>query len=116
MKKIYTPEYIEQAHKATIHHESEMLNSTHCSCFYCGYQFDPRTEADLAWLDETSEKGKTLTCPMCHIDCIIGNASNFPITDPQFILACTESWFAGYSRISDGRPIEKTQLIHIEVD
>ena len=116
MTKTFSPEYIEQAHKATIHHENEILDSTLCTCFYCGHQFDPRTEVDLEWLDETSKKGKTFACPMCHIDCIIGDASNFPITDPQFILACTEAWFGGYSRISDGKPVEKVQMRHIEVD
>jgi hypothetical protein len=52
---------------------------------------------------------------MCGIDCIVGDASGFPVTDEAFIKACTEAWFGGYSRISGGMPIEKVELIPIEV-
>ena len=108
MKK-YSPEYIAQAHQATIFHEEEVLASTVCTCFYCGHQFDPSKEEHPYWLDTTNPKGKTLTCPMCCIDCIIGDASGFPVTDPDFIMACTEKWFGGISRISDGLPVEKVR-------
>ncbi len=53
---------------------------------------------------------------MCGIDCIVGDASGFPITDTDFIMACTEEWFKGYSRISESKPIEKNTPILIEVD
>lgn len=116
VKKIFSAETIESAHKATIFHEKDILVSLVCTCFYCGYQFDPHTEEDLEWWDVESPKGKTLVCPMCGIDCIVGNASGFPATDDDFIKACTEAWFGGYSRISDGKPVEKTKPISIEVE
>ncbi len=116
MERAYPPEFIEQAHKATIYHEKDILSSTVCTCFYCGYQFDPHKEEDLLWLDETNPKGKTLVCPMCLIDCVVGDASGFPVTAHDFIMACTEAWFGGISRISDGKPIGKTNLIPIEVE
>ena len=116
MKREYAPELIEQAHKATIFHEKDILASSVCTCFYCGYQFDPHKEEDLEWLDETNPKGRTLVCPMCGIDCIVGDASGFPITDDAFINSCTEAWFGGYSRISEGMPIGKITIIPIEVE
>lgn len=115
MERTYPPEFIKKAHKATIHHEKDILDSTVCTCFYCGYRFDPHKEEELEWLDENSPKGKTLVCPMCSIDCIIGDASGFPVTDTEFINGCTVAWFGGISRISDGKPIEKANLITIEV-
>ncbi|MFA5448534.1 MAG: hypothetical protein WC233_09700 [Sphaerochaeta sp.] len=116
MKNPYSEALIKRAHKATIFHEREILNSAICTCFYCGHQFNPQHEEHLDWTDEEHPKGKTLLCPMCHVDCVIGNASGFPITKEDFIIACTEAWFGGYSRISDGLPIEKVELIEIEVD
>jgi len=116
MKRTYPLEYIEKAHKATIFHEKEILASSLCTCFYCAYQFDPHEEKDLEWWDINNPKGKTLVCPMCGIDCIVGDASGFPITDTDFIMACTEELFKGYSRISESKPIEKNTPILIEVD
>lgn len=60
MSPSYSTEFIDQAHKATIFHEQEILANHHCTCFYCGYQFDPQTEPDLQWWDETNPKGRTL--------------------------------------------------------
>jgi hypothetical protein len=116
MRVTYSSAFIEAAHKATIFHDRDILASTLCTCFYCGYQFNPHTEPNLYWIDTTHPKGKTLVCPMCAIDCILGDASGFPITDPAFILACTEAWFGGISRISDGKPVERLMRIPIEVD
>ncbi len=116
MKPTISPNEIAAAHRATIYHEEQITKSTICTCFYCGYQFDPRTEDDLDWTDEHSTQGRTLLCPLCHVDCILGDASGFPVTDPAFINACTEAWFDGYSRISDGKPVEKVRIIPIEVE
>ncbi len=117
MEKKYSLEYIARAHNSTIFHEKEVLASHICTCFYCGHQFDPSKEEQPYWLDETNPQGKTLACPMCCIDCIIGDASGFPVTDPDFIMACTEQWFGGISRISDGLPVEKIREWNfIEVD
>ena len=67
-------------------------------------------------LFKRSKMDRTLVCPMCGIDCIVGDASGFPVTDDDFIKACTEAWFGGYSRISDGKPIERDRPLLVEVD
>jgi hypothetical protein len=106
----YSEECLSAAHKHTIHHRDEILRSTTCTCFYCGYQFDPRHETEpLAWTDTNPEKhpAPTLLCPMCGIDCVIGDASGYPVSDPEFVRAFTRRWFNGYSRIDDDLPPEK---------
>lgn len=116
MAKKYDDDYLEKAHQATLHNEATVKASSLCTCFYCGYQFDPNLEEDLLWYDETSVQGATAGCPLCIIDCIIGDASGFPITDAQFIKACTEAWFDGYSRISSQRAPAKGNHILLEVE
>lgn len=116
MTKKYADEYLERAHESTLNNEAEVKASSLCTCFYCGYQFDPNQEEDLLWYDETSPKGATAACPHCIIDCIIGDASGFPITELQFITACTEAWFDGYSRISSKQAPVKGKQVLIEVE
>ena len=116
MSKKFSSEYIETAHKATLHNETAIMQSTVCTCFYCGFQFNANQAKDLEWWDETNPKGKTIVCPMCGIDVVVGDASGFPVTDNEFIIACTEAWFGGMSRISDGKPVKKVEYQLIEVD
>lgn len=103
----YSDELIKKAHQATFANEKQIMESDRCTCFYCGHTFNPRIEQKLSWIEERPPLDKTLQCPMCGIDCMIGSASGFPIHDESFITQCTEAWFNGISRISDGKPVEK---------
>ncbi len=103
----YSDELIKKAHQATFANEKQIMESDSCTCFYCGHTFNPRIEQKLSWIEERPPLDKTLQCPMCGIDCMIGSASGFPIHDESFIKRCTEAWFNGISRISDGKPVEK---------
>ncbi|MDD3523155.1 MAG: hypothetical protein AB7D24_07105 [Sphaerochaeta sp.] len=103
----YSDELIKKAHQATFANEKQIMESDSCTCFYCGHTFNPRIEQKLSWIEERPPLDKTLQCPMCGIDCMIGSASGFPIHDESFITQCTEAWFNGISRISDGKPVEK---------
>ena len=116
ISKKFFPEYRATAHKATIFHKQEILNSNLCTCFYCGYQFNPHDEEFLPWLEESGGREETLQCPLCAIDCVIGEASGFPITDKKFIRTCSEVWFGGYSRISDGLHPQKVEYVEINVE
>ena len=105
--RTYSEEYLRAAHAHTIYHRSEILRSTTCTCFYCGYRFDPRSQTEsLEWTDTANRYGNepTLLCPMCSIDCVIGDSSGYPVSDPVFIAEFTRYWFNGYSRIDDGLP------------
>jgi hypothetical protein len=112
----FSPDYLKKAHDATFAHESVIRASDHCVCFYCGHSFKPSEEEKLFWIDERPPRERTLRCPMCAIDCVIGSASSFPIDDPEFVLACSEAWFSGISRISDGKPVEKLSYVHLILD
>ncbi len=116
MSRKFSAEYIDKAHKATLYNEKDILSSEVCTCFYCGYQFDANTEKDLEWWDVDNPEGKTLTCPKCGIDVVIGESSGFPITDKDFILECSANWFNGYSKICYNEPVEKIKKILIEVE
>lgn len=116
MSKKFSTEYIAQAHKATIFNELDIIASKICTCCYCGYQFNANAEQNLEWWDIDDPKGKTLVCPKCGIDVVIGDASGFPVTDKDFILECSANWFNGYSKLCYGEPVEKIKRILIEVD
>ncbi|ADY12556.1 hypothetical protein [Sphaerochaeta globosa] len=107
----YSDATIKEAHRATFANERRILASDSCTCFYCGHTFNPQTEKKLYWIEERPPRDKTLRCPMCGIDCLLGSASGFPIHDPEFLLKCTEAWFNGISRISDGKPIERVSWV-----
>ncbi len=111
MNTRYTDAYLKAAHKATFHNEHKITRSSLCTCFYCGHCFDPREEPDLQWWDEQSTEGMTLVCPECGIDCVIGDASGYPVTDEAFITACSDDWFCGISRISASKTLRKNQGI-----
>jgi len=80
------------AHKKSIFHKSEILESDVCGCFCCFAIFHPSkierwTDKDLA------EKEETTLCPECGIDSVIGCASGFPITK-NFYKQCTAIGFS----------------------
>ena len=112
----FSSDYIRKAHEATFANESAIVHSERCTCFYCGHSFDPSQEEKLHWIEEKPPRERTLRCPMCAIDCVIGSSSSFPIEDPEFILACSEAWFGGISRISDGKPVEKLRYVDLILD
>lgn len=118
-KRSYSDEYMDEARKHIVHNKTEILNSFECTCFYCGFTFNPQKEPDhLFWTDTNDKKGKEPTgcCPMCQLDFLIGNASGFPVTDKTFLLDFSWYCFNGYNRIADNLPPEKLNWIPVDVD
>lgn len=76
----------EAAHRRSIYHRQEILQSDLCGCFFCLRTFRPWEIA--AWTDE----GDTALCPFCRIDSVIGSASGFPLTD-EFLRGMNKKWF-----------------------
>lgn len=78
---------IKAAHAHSANHRSELAASQHCGCFYCCSVFLPTEIED--WCDE----GRTALCPHCGIDSVIGDASNFQVTKPEFLKEMNRYWF-----------------------
>jgi hypothetical protein len=85
----YSNEFLKNAHKKSIYHETKIINSKLCGCFYCKKNFEP--EKILEWTDKNSKKGKTAICPNCGIDSVL--ADEFPIEDQLFLNQMNELWF-----------------------
>lgn len=87
----FTEEFLRKAHKHSIFHHSEIMDSDLCCCFYCQSNFEP--EKIIDWCDEDDLSGKTALCPNCGIDSVIGSKSGYPITDEDFIEEMHRFWF-----------------------
>lgn len=96
----YPERMLKEAHSKTSHNQEVILNSRRCVCTYCGHSFDPDlVEQPLDFEIDTPGRPGTLFCPSCGIDAVLGSACGYRLTD-RFILACSEAWFNGFSRIS----------------
>jgi hypothetical protein len=50
-------------------------------------------------IKEWCDDGNTAICPRCGIDSVIGDASGFPITSPDFLARMNHYWFQKTVRI-----------------
>lgn len=79
------------AHKHSIRHRSEVMNSTVCGCFYCLTTFLP--SEITTWTDkDESGIGQTALCPECKIDSVIGDESGFQLS-LEFLKKMSDYWF-----------------------
>jgi hypothetical protein len=66
------------AHKHSIFHKKEILESRVCGCFYCIKMFHPSQIKE--WVDnDKSEENTAALCPFCGIDSVIGDKSGVPL-------------------------------------
>jgi hypothetical protein len=82
-EKKYSIEYLKSAHKHSIFHKKEIMQSRLCGCFNCLRMFQP--DEIFNWCDEDNPKGSTAMCPFCYVDYVIGSKSGFPVDDPDFL-------------------------------
>ncbi len=86
-------------HEHCVCHRKEIEASQVCGCFYCQQTFAP-SEID-EWIEEISGEYSlrpdpwTAMCPKCGIDSVIGDASGYPVADPQFLKKMNAFWFNG---------------------
>ncbi len=82
------------AHRHSINHRSEVIESERCGCFYCLSLFPPGKIKE--WTDRTDDDdvGQTALCPYCGIDSVLGSKSGFPITK-DFMKIMNRHWFRG---------------------
>jgi uncharacterized CHY-type Zn-finger protein len=89
MTSKYTPEYLKASHSLSFNNYNSIASSAQCACFYCKRLFNKDAIED--WVKTENEK--TAICPHCGIDAVIGDASNAPIKDNEFIDAMNQAWF-----------------------
>ena len=70
---------IKLAHKHSSSHSQEIEKSRLCGRFYCLAVFAPSE------IEEWCDDGNTAICPKCSVDSVIGDASTFHITSPEFL-------------------------------
>ena len=84
----YPEDYLRAAHTHSSNHRREVETSRVCGCFYCLQNYPP---SDIEyWIDDPEG---TAQCPQCSIDSVIGDASGYPVTKPDFLDAMHEFWF-----------------------
>jgi hypothetical protein len=80
------------AHKRSIYHKREIINSEICGCFYCKKIFPPSEIEE--WTDTSKPEAEhTAFCPYCGIDSVIGSKSGYPITE-KFLSRMNKHWFS----------------------
>ena len=69
--------YYGLAGKASFENWDSVMQSQICGCYYCKKVFHP---SDISPDDYTQDRnGKTVLCPYCTVDAVIGDASGIPI-------------------------------------
>ena len=116
----YSDEYVETARKQTMYNRPAIEKSTNCACMYCGHIFPA---ADILNAPEpngywTIERNgiQTALCPSCKIDTILSDGMGYPVTDLNFIAACTHNWYNGYSPLEDVGFVKPIKYVGIVVD
>ena len=69
--------YYAEAGKASFENWFSVKSSSVCGCYYCGAIFSPSEVGDEDWTPDAN--GRTVLCPHCGIDAVIGDASGIPI-------------------------------------
>lgn len=79
---------LRHAHRYTLANREEIARSEVCGCIACLAVF-PSTSV-VRWVAEYG--GETALCPRCEGDSVLGDASDYPATDPAFLKAMREKW------------------------
>ena len=77
-----TEQEIKKVREHSIYNFTEVVASTVCGCFYCLRKFPPSDIVD--WADKgkkIKKPGRTALCPHCGIDSVIGDRSNYDLSD-----------------------------------
>lgn len=76
-----------QAHKYCSNNKEELLKDQKCGCFYCLAIFYSKEIEE--WVGINND---TALCPYCGIDSIIGESSEYPMTE-DFLKEMNLYWF-----------------------
>lgn len=84
--------YYGQASKAAFENWDSVKKSSLCGCYYCGRIFPSSDVTDNDWVPD--RHGRTVLCPHCSIDSVIGDASGIPI-QKDVLDELHDHWFGG---------------------
>jgi hypothetical protein len=84
---------LEIAYKFCFKNELSVKNSTICGCFKC-LEIYPSSLVSENNIFGEPDGGRTVFCPHCGIDAVIGDTSNFPIIT-AFLMAMNLHYFLG---------------------
>lgn len=84
----FNEDYLQQAHKASFQNQEQIQKSNLCGCFYCEKIFNANLVDD--WVND--KEAKTAICPYCGIDSVLGDASDYEITE-RFLHAMRKKFF-----------------------
>ncbi len=76
-----------KAHAFCTNNRDNLLSDKKCGCFHCTRIYNPLEISE--WIDEG---GITALCPYCGIDSVIGESSDYPITE-DFLREMNKYWF-----------------------
>lgn len=71
--------YYDLAGKASFENWNSVKNSGMCGCYFCRSIFPSSEVTDNDWIPDAH--GRTVLCPKCSIDAVIGDASGLPIRE-----------------------------------
>ena len=71
--------YYDLAGKASFENWESIRNSQMCGCYYCRSIFPSSDVGEEDWTPD--RHGRTVLCPKCFIDSVIGDASGIPIRE-----------------------------------
>jgi hypothetical protein len=78
------------AGKASYENWDSVMRSDICGCYYCQSIFPP---SEISPEDYTLDMhGKTVLCPHCMVDAVLGDASGIPI-NPEILAELCEYMF-----------------------
>jgi len=78
---------LNQIHKLSSRHKSQILNSKECGCFYCKQFFKPSDI--IEWVDDKT----TALCPKCGVDSILPDNAGFKL-DLKLLEKMSAEFFA----------------------
>lgn len=82
--------YYGLAGKASYENWDNVKSSQMCGCYYCCRIFPSSEVTDADWVPDLH--GRTVTCPYCYIDSVIGDVSGIPL-EKDVLEELYDYWF-----------------------
>jgi len=94
-------------HDACTFNQFYVFNSVMCGCFYCHEIYSAK--AVVTFVRTKEGMPKTAVCPRCKVDCVLPDASGYPV-EKSFIQIQGGYWFQNINKNIVGQDYWLTQL------